>query len=81
MKLDGVSEHEGCDTLELFWSQILLELLQVALKGLLIDQRELTEHWWRLLWLLHRCVCLGLWMIDFKSDLRLEAWCHCLASA
>ena len=45
VELDGVREHQSGDPLQLLRGQILLELLQVALEGLLVYQGELTENW------------------------------------
>lgn len=44
VKLDGISQHQGGDSLELIWGEIFLELLQVALQCLLVDQGELVEN-------------------------------------
>ena len=43
IELDGVREHQRGDPLKLLGGQIFLELLQVALKSLLVNQGELTE--------------------------------------
>ena len=44
IELDGVGEHQSGYPLELLGCQIFLELLQVALEGLLVYQRELAEN-------------------------------------
>jgi hypothetical protein len=44
IELDGVREHQSGHPLKLLGCQILLELLQVALEGLLVYQRELAEN-------------------------------------